>query len=216
MKPVSINKKCVIFDFDGTIADTNRLHSTAFNKVFEELGIARFSYEMYMGRKTSEVFRDFFRAEYLSYSDSEIEELVALKQRLARGLMDSQLTAYEGAVEVIERLQASETILLVATSSSREGVTLALKKLGLLDRFVHILTGDDVRAAKPSPEIYRQALELARVKPEEAVVIEDSISGAIAGTRAGIEVIIVNNDDLSDQFYCTNFKELLEGWDEHS
>lgn len=215
MKPVSLNKKCVIFDFDGTIADTNRLHAAAFDKVFEELGVAHFSYETYMGRKTSEVFREVLRAERLSCSETEIERLVSLKQGLARGLMASQLTAYEGAAEVIERLQANGTILIVATSSSRAGVTLALNKLGLLDRFLHVVTGDDVKEAKPSPDIYRQALELACVNPEEAVVIEDSVSGAVAGMRAGIEVLIVNNDELRDQFYCTSFKKLLESLNEH-
>lgn len=210
MNPISIKKRCVIFDFDGTIADTNSLHSAAFKKVFEALNVHNFQYEAYMGRKTVEVFRDFLLSQNIQYSNEKIAELVTLKQTIVRKLMVSQLEAYDGAVECINHLKEKGTILVIATSSSRQGVTLALNKLGLLDKFHYLITGDDVEKAKPSPEIYIKALELANVQPEEAVVIEDSISGAIAATQAKIEVIIVNNEKLNNQFYCTSFQYLLE------
>ena len=206
---INFHKEYVIFDFDGTIADTNTLHAAAFHEVFESIHIHDFKYEDYMGRKTVEVFKDFLKSRDLPYTSKEIESLTALKQSTVRKLMLSQLKAYDGAIEVIRYLKAIGTTLIITTSSSRKGVHLALRQLGLLDSFDYIITGDDVEKAKPSPEIYFKTLQLAHIQPEEAIVIEDSIHGAKAAQEANLQVVIVNNDQLSDQFYCTSFQEIL-------
>jgi beta-phosphoglucomutase len=208
------NKKYIIFDFDGTIADTNRLHSTAFQEVLKSLGILDFQYDTYMGRKTKEVFKDFFRSKAISYSEKEIEELTDRKQSLVRELIVQKLEAYEGAIPFIRLLRKKGKILSVATSSSRAGVTLALNKLGLYEDFHYIITGDDVEKAKPSPEIYLKALKLANMQPRESIVIEDSLSGSMAAKQAELDVIIVNNRELSGQFYCTDFPYLVRDFKE--
>ncbi|WOO37926.1 HAD family phosphatase [Anaerocolumna sp. AGMB13020] len=208
------NKKYVIFDFDGTIADTNRLHRAAFEEVLQPLGIFDFHYEAYMGRKTKEVFKDFFQSKTISYSEKEIEEFTDRKQKLVRKLITQKLEAYEGAIAFIRLLRNKGKILSVATSSSREGVTLALHKLGLYEEFHFIVTGDDVDKAKPSPEIYLKALQLANIQPWEAIVIEDSFNGSLAAKQAGLDVIIVNNKDLSSQYYCTEFPYLVRDFEE--
>jgi len=208
-------KKYVIFDFDGTIANTNRLHETAFYEVMKSLGITDFTYELYMGRKTNEVFKDFLQSKGITVTEKEIEVLTKRKQSLVRKLMAEELEAYEGATEFIRLLRDKGKVLSVATSSSRTGVTLALKKLGLYNEFHFIITGDDVEKAKPSPEIYRRALELANMKPQEAIVIEDSLSGSLAAADAEIEVIIVNNKELRGQYYCTDFICLAEDFCEY-
>lgn len=209
MKLKWVNKRYVIFDFDGTIADTNSLHSAAFEEVLKPLGIVDFQYNTYMGRKTKEVFKDFFQSKAISYSEKEIEELTDKKQNLVRKLIVQKLEAYEGAIPFIRLLRNKGKILSVATSSSRTGVTLALNKLGLYEDFHYIITGDDVEKAKPSPEIYLKALKLANMQPVESIVIEDSISGSMAARQADLDVIIVNNKELSGEFCCTDFPYLV-------
>ncbi|BCJ93993.1 haloacid dehalogenase [Anaerocolumna cellulosilytica] len=208
-------KKYVIFDFDGTIADTNRLHRAAFLEIFKSLGIAEFEYELYMGRKTREVFKEFLQSKSVSKTEKEIIALTDRKQSLVRKRMTEEVEAYEGAIEFIRLLRDKGKILSVATSSSRIGVTLALKKLGIYNDFHFIITGDDVKKAKPSPEIYKNALQLANMKPQEAIVIEDSLSGSLAASGADIEVIIVNNKELRGQYYCTDFICLAEDFCEY-
>ncbi|WFR55590.1 HAD family phosphatase [Anaerocolumna sp. AGMB13025] len=209
-------KKYVIFDFDGTIADTNRLHRAAFEEVMKSLGIFDFQYEIYMGRKTKEVFKDFFRSKEVSYSEKEIEEFTDRKQSLVRKLIAQKLEAYEGAIPFIRLLKEKGMTLSVATSSSRAGVTLALKKLGLYEDFQFIITGDDVEKAKPSPEIYLKALQLANMQPGESIVIEDSLSGSMAARQADLDVIVVNNKELVNQFYCTEFPYLVRDFGERN
>ncbi|PXV95617.1 beta-phosphoglucomutase [Lachnotalea glycerini] len=209
MKPISINKKCAIFDFDGTIADTNSIHAKAFQMVFELLYIDNFHYEEYMGRKTIEVFKDFFHTHNLNYSEDKIVQMVKLKQSLARELMLTQLVSYDGAISFLKLLKQKGKILVLATSSSREGVSVGLKKLGIYEQFDYILTGDDVKMAKPDPEIFLKSLQLVNVKADEAVVIEDSLSGALAAQRANIEVIIVNNRKMGKSYYFTSYSKLI-------
>jgi beta-phosphoglucomutase len=209
MKPISIDKKCVIFDFDGTIADTNSIHAKAFQRVFELLYIDNFHYEEYMGRKTIEVFKDFFYTQNLSYSEDRIVQMVMQKQSLARELMQTQLESYDGAIRFLKLLKQKGKLLVLATSSSRGGVSTGLKKLGIYEQFDYILTGDDVEMAKPDPEIYLKSLQCVKVKADDAVVIEDSLSGAIAAQRAGIEVIIVNNSKMEKSYYFTSFQKLI-------
>ncbi len=206
--------KYVIFDFDGTIADTNRLHSAAFEEVLNPLGISDFHYELYMGRKTKEVFKEFFQSKAISYTEREIEDFTDRKQRLVRKLITQKLEAYEGAIPFIRLLRNKGKILSVATSSSRAGVTLALNKLGIYEEFQYIITGDDVEKAKPSPEIYLRALQLANMQPGEAIVIEDSLSGSLAAKQAELDVIIVNNIELSGPYYCTDFPYLVRDFEE--
>jgi beta-phosphoglucomutase len=208
------DRKYVIFDFDGTIADTNRLHSAAFEEVLTPLGISDFHYDFYMGRKTREVFKEFFRSKAISYSEKEIEDFTDRKQKLVRKLITQKLEAYEGAIPFIRLLRNKGKILSVATSSSRAGVTLALNKLGLYEDFQYIITGDDVEKAKPSPEIYLKALQLANMQPGESIVIEDSLSGSLAARQAELDVIIVNNKKLSNLYYCTDFPFLVRDFEE--
>ncbi|OYP60804.1 hypothetical protein CG709_00045 [Lachnotalea glycerini] len=109
----------------------------------------------------------------------------------------------------LKLLKQKGKILVLATSSSREGVSVGLKKLGIYEQFDYILTGDDVKMAKPDPEIFLKSLQLVNVKADEAVVIEDSLSGALAAQRANIEVIIVNNRKMGKSYYFTSYSKLI-------
>lgn len=202
-------KRYFIFDFDGTIADTSLLHAEAFNEVFRTLGISNFQYDVYKGRKTVEVFNDFFKMNGLIFSDEELANFVRKKQETARRLMKYELKAFDGAIEFIKLLKQKEYILAIATSSSKKGVTLALDRLGIYHTFDYILTGDDVVNAKPSPDIYLKSLNAASILPQESVVVEDSASGAIAAGNAHIDVIIVNNNSLEKSYCCTDFNSLI-------
>jgi beta-phosphoglucomutase-like phosphatase (HAD superfamily) len=69
-----------------------------------------------------------------------------------------------------------------------------LKHFGIFDKFDTIVTCDDVSRAKPSPEIFLTVLERLQVKPENALVLEDSKNGCLASKNAGIRVVLVPNE----------------------
>lgn len=202
-------KKYFIFDFDGTIADTNSLHSKAFKEVFRSIGVSDFNYENYKGKRTYDVFYDYLRCRGMNFSNSDIQILVEKKQLIARELMETEITTFDGAIEFIGLLKQKGYILAIATSSSRKGVTLALNVLGIYSMFDYIITGEDIAHAKPSPDIYLKALKVAGIPSEEAIVFEDSESGVQAAESAGLEVVKVNSN-CSQSYYCADFSTLIK------
>lgn len=86
---------------------------------------------------------------------------------------------------------AGEYATALASMSKRSEVEHALSALGVLDHFAVILTGEDVSAAKPDPEIYLRTAALLGVEPVECLVIEDSVMGVRSAVAAGMNVIAV-------------------------
>jgi len=85
-------------------------------------------------------------------------------------------------------------LLAVGSSSEQDWVHGHLKRLGIFDRFDTIVTADDVKNAKPEPDIYLKVLANLDVAPQNALVLEDSNNGVVASHRAGIRVIAVPNE----------------------
>ncbi|RLE39516.1 HAD family hydrolase, partial [Candidatus Acetothermia bacterium] len=97
---------------------------------------------------------------------------------------------------VVDRLQEAKRMglkLAVASSSPRSWVHGHLSRLGLLKEFDCIRCGDEVREAKPAPDLFLAALSCLGLKPEEAIVFEDAPHGVAAAKRAGIFCVAVPN-----------------------
>ena len=89
------------------------------------------------------------------------------------------------AKEFINKI-SKKCILGIASSGSRQTVELSLKKLNLIHYFNYILCSEDVKRGKPSPEIFLKIINLAKFKPEEALIFEDSYNGIKASKAAKI------------------------------
>ena len=87
---------------------------------------------------------------------------------------------------------------LLDTLGSRFQVNMALEHYGLKDYFAGVVTSDDVRRGKPDPEPYLKALKLAGIGKREAVVVEDSLTGAESAANAGIDFILVSDDSAEE------------------
>ena len=79
----------------------------------------------------------------------------------------------------------------ICTSTSRDKINEYMKYGDLFTHFDFIVTGDEIANGKPSPDIYLKGLQIAGVKKEEALIIEDNNIGVESGLRAGIEVIMI-------------------------
>lgn len=100
----------------------------------------------------------------------------------------------------------------LATSSKIEKPLFHLKRLKLLKYFDYIVTADLVENIKPEPDLFLKAIELANVEKKNAIIIEDSKNGLIAGMRAGIDVIICPNrlTRFEDFTGCVDIVKSLE------
>jgi len=100
---------------------------------------------------------------------------------------------------LIKNARAAGLRLAVGSSSPAVWVHGHLRRLGLFDNFETIVTFDDVRESKPSPEIFLTVLDRMNIPAEQALVLEDSHNGVLAAKRAGLRVVAVPNGVTSGQ-----------------
>jgi HAD superfamily hydrolase (TIGR01509 family) len=179
-------RRLLVFDFDGTIADSSPLHEAAFRAVLEPLGIA-VDYPRLAGRST----RDALRLSYALNQQPEpdaalIDELALRKQELGRELIRTGLSALPAA-EALLRWSRPRFPLALVTSGSRATIDISLDRLGMAGWFDPLITADDVTQAKPDPQGFLLALDRSQVPASEALVFEDAESGFEAARRAGID-----------------------------
>ncbi|MFZ4551488.1 MAG: HAD family hydrolase [Aquabacterium sp.] len=186
------SRQLLIFDFDGTIADTSPLHAQAFTQALSGKGLA-VHYPDIAGLKTADAVRFCAERAGVMLREDEVQSLVQAKQGLVRTLMASNLQALPGAGDFLQRVARTHRLAMV-TSGSRGTVSLGLNKLGHTDLFNPLICADDVAHAKPSPEGFLKALDMVGVSADRALVFEDSAAGLTAAHQAGIATIKIETD----------------------
>lgn len=210
------DKSAIIFDFDGTIADTSDIHAYAFRRALQEYEIRDFQYENYAGLRTEDVVRHVLKEARKEVDDQVIQKIVRLKQKHTRSAYENQLNCVSGARVFIEKAVVRNYRLALATGASHRNLLKAVMKLGLNGKFKVIVTGDDVTNGKPDPEIYLQTLSRLDVSEVECVVIEDSCAGVRSALGAGIDVVCINEHCnlrcrcLSKKVFRMTYRQLTE------
>jgi HAD superfamily hydrolase (TIGR01509 family) len=180
-------KALLIFDFDGTVADTSLLHAAAFSEVLSPLGVP-VHYEAIAGLKTADAMLLCARAAGLELGATQLAALVAAKQSSVRQMIAGGLKPLPG-VDAFLRWAKPRFTLAMATSGSRASVQMALDALGYADWFTPLVCAEDVAHGKPHPDAFLRALALAGIDARHAVVFEDSEAGFAAARAAGIAYV---------------------------
>jgi len=183
--------KALIFDLDGTLANTEHLHHQAWEKTLLNNGVARFPLETFMnyvGTSNEKVAEDYIKSDNIRKNTAE---LVREKQTLFRDLIPGiELT--RGAREIIDRYHTTFQ-LAIASSSYKNEIMLLLNSHKLNDYFDLVIGGDMVRRKKPDPEIYLKAQQSLGVLPEECIAFEDSEHGLSSAKNAGLYGVAIPN-----------------------
>jgi len=182
-------KRLLIFDFDGTLANTSSLHAKAFNKVLSPWGV-EVDYPGIAGLRTLDALLVCFAKVGLDVSESKLEQMTIEKQAYVRALMQKELLPLSGVNEFL-RWAHPRYRLSIATSGSRTTLQIALAKLNYEGLFDPVVCSDDVQHAKPNPACFLRVLSLTGVPANEALIFEDSSVGVMAAKNAGVECIDV-------------------------
>jgi beta-phosphoglucomutase len=185
--PARISKyDALLFDFDGVLADTERVHHKAWNQTLEPLGI-QLDWPSYQKNFVG-VADEVALRERLHLDDRD--GLVARKQAFFRkGLSESQ-PFLAATIELLKQISSTYTLAVVSSSYKSE-VEPPLVREGIRCCFQLLITGEDVHNFKPSPEPYLLAAE--RLGSRRPLVIEDSDAGMASGLAAGFEVLRVSS-----------------------
>lgn len=191
----------LIFDVDGTLAETEEAHRACFNRSFAEFGLSwKWGRDLYKrlldvsGGK--ERIRHFIEAEGAApnLDAAAIARLHARKTRhYAEFVQQGRLGLRPGVARLLGDARSRGVRLAVATTTSLPNVeallaaTLGREALGW---FEVIAAGDAVAAKKPAPDIYRLALDRLRLSPGEGIAFEDSWNGLAAASAAGLRTVV--------------------------
>ncbi|MEM7699334.1 MAG: HAD-IA family hydrolase [Verrucomicrobiota bacterium] len=185
--------KCLLFDFDGLILNTEEPGFEAWLENYRAYG-ADLPLETYVKCVGS----DFNGFDPKSHLESLVDTPVdwqfwdAEREKLALSMIE-KLEPLPGILDLIKEAEAAGIPCLVASSSPRSWVGGHLDRLGLTSRFQAIRCLEDVASPKPAPDLFQSAAKAAGVEPRDSLVLEDSLNGLIAATAAGAPCVVVPN-----------------------
>ncbi|WP_216914236.1 HAD family hydrolase [Nocardia noduli] len=185
--------RAMIFDFDGLILDTETPEFTAWQEVYAAHGatLEQQIWAQVIGT-TESSWDPWLHLEGLIGYPVDRETLRAGRQARHHALIAAEVSR-PGIESWLDEASDLGLAVGLASSSSREWVTTHLHRLGLLDRFAVIATGDRVRRTKPDPAVYLLALAELGVDAAEAIAVEDSANGIAAAKAAGLVCVAIPN-----------------------
>ncbi len=181
----------VIFDVDGTLADTNYLHVVAWSRAFRDAGeeVAMSDIHRLIGMGSDLLVE--------TATGHAIEEAADGHSRHFRELMP-EIRAFPGAGDLLAEVHRRGAVVALATSASEEQLEAMLEAIGAPDGAIdHVVTKDEVDRSKPSPDVFEAALESTGLDPAHTVVLGDTVWDIEAAGKLGLKVIGVLTGGIS-------------------
>jgi len=204
--------KAIIFDLDGVICFTDEYHYLAWKEMADSIGVP-------FDREVNNRLRGVSRMASLdiilerssaTYSQTEKEELANQKNEIYKSLL-TRITPNDLSPEVEYTLAALRSLgLKLAIGSSSKNTPMILQQLGLEGFFDAVSDGNNITRSKPDPEVFLKAAQMLGLPAENCLVVEDAVSGAEAGHRAGMRVACVGDASAagSGEYNLTSFSQL--------
>ncbi len=176
--------EAVIFDWDGTLADTKRVVVASFQKALSEVQckISDAFIERLIGIGSAETFREILQSTKVPFDETLIKSLVEKKiQNEIK--MSNEVKLFNGSLNLLETLHGRIKLGL-ASMNDHEVINHLLKMTDTARFFTVVVTADDIINPKPHPEIFLKCALRLRSSPDKCVVIEDSVFGVKAAKAA--------------------------------
>ena len=179
--------KVLLFDLDGTLAETDSFHLPTWVDVLRPYGIEvdeGFYRERISGRSNSKIVKDLLP----HLPTEEGQKLTDAKEASFRERAP-ELEPLPGLLDFMEEAKRHGLSLALVTNAPVENVEAILLALELGEFFDEVVLSDEVGSVKPDPAPYRAALDKLGVRPKEAIAFEDSTSGIASSVAAGIPTV---------------------------
>ena len=185
------DKNVFFFDLDGLLLDTESVYFSTRQQVLQTYGypFTEADNQAYVAKG----FKDTLARLQKLVGDKELgkqifsESIGLVMQALKRG----DVNIKPGARQLLTFLQQKQKTCYITSAGNRETIQLTLQSKGLEPYFEAVISGEDVAKNKPAPDVYIHALAVTGSKKAATVVFEDSPSGVLAASAAGLDVILV-------------------------
>jgi HAD superfamily hydrolase (TIGR01509 family) len=196
--------RALIFDVDGTLADTEEFHRRAFNATFAAAGLGwwwnRETYRQLLrvagGRQRMRAYAEREDADMAQHEDLDelLAELHVRKTiRYDASLREQPLPLRPGIARLFAEADAAGILLTIATTTTAANVdALLYPAFGRFwrDRFAAVVSGTEITRLKPAPDVYLEALRQLRLDADACLAFEDSANGIRSAQAAGLAVIV--------------------------
>lgn len=187
--------EAVIFDKDGVLINTERVHYEAWYEAITFFGGQNTydwnSHLSYAGMPTIDRFA--INKEIYSINATEEEFLGRFRDNYTAAFDENGIEVFEGVREFIDNLRQSGIKYAVASGARRINIEMTLSKAGLLDRFDIYVGTDDVEKGKPNPDLFLEAANRLGVDPSRCLVIGDTVNDVLGARAAGMRAVAVSD-----------------------
>ena len=182
--------KAVLWDLDGTLADSTALHYQAWRTTMDRYGVP-FTYQMFIdsyGRNNAEILTEHFDRRDTATMDRVSREKEATYREL---ITPGALQPLPGVLEWLASFRSQGLLQVIGSSGPMANIAASVRALDIGDYFLALVTGTHLPRGKPDPAIFLRCAAVAGVEPAKCLVIEDSIHGIEAAQRAGMHSVAV-------------------------
>lgn len=202
--------KGIIFDFDGTLADSEPAQAKARDNL-----TAR-----YFGKPAVVTGNWVGVSLYKSYAkiwntdDKELAKRLVCEhfEEIIKLMKNGEISATPGALELMKYLKQKGIKIGVASGSMRYYVEEGLKCFNFMQYVDAFSGGDEVENSKPMPDVYELTLKRLGLGAKDVIACEDSSSGYSSATAAGIKCVVYNNDKIGE-LHISSMEELKKYFD---
>lgn len=190
--------KAIIFDMDGTLADSIPFHRESWVLFLKkhQIHLDPEQFQSQNHGNIQEMIKRFFGNDI---SDEKLAELGEEKEIIYRDIYREHLREIPGLTNFLNLLKSHGIRMALATMGDSNNIDFFLNGLKVFSFFEIISGGLEISKGKPDPEIFNLSLKKLNLKPDDCVVIEDSIDGVLAARRAGIRVIGITTSHSSSE-----------------
>lgn len=185
--------KGIIFDMDGLLFDTESIYCEANLVVAEKynLPFTKEIYAKYIGISDEEVWADLHKI-FADHGEETVQKFIDESWGMAHDRFKTgEVDLKPGVHELLAYLEDKNIPRVLASSNVRPVIEILLEHAGIRDKFSDIISAEDVKFAKPDPEIFVIAADRLGIDPADGLVLEDSKNGILAAEGAGVPVVMV-------------------------
>jgi HAD superfamily hydrolase (TIGR01509 family) len=198
----------IIFDCDGVLVDSEPLSMRADAEVLAKYGVVISPEELhrrFVGTTFEAMLVQLSKERGVEFPP----ELQLEKNRIINEMYHRELKVVRGVRDALDSIKGMGLTMSIASNGPKERVKLALQITGLLHHFKdQIVTYEDVPKGKPDPDVFLLAAKHAKVRPEDCLVVEDSITGVTAAVDAGCWTLGFTGTHEDQEAHAAKLKDI--------